>query len=135
MSDPDLIIKRLQEIHNLGVKLSIDDFGTGYSSLSYLHSYPFQTLKIDRTFISTMMVDQKSERLVASIIGLAKDLSLEIIAEGVETEDQMNRLIDMQCDFAQGYYFSHPMNASDATTIVHTQQTFPMKDTSERERA
>lgn len=135
MSDPDLIIKRLQEIHELGVKLSIDDFGTGYSSLSYLHNYPFQTLKIDRTFISTMMVDQKSERLVASIIGLAKDLSLEIIAEGVETEEQMNRLIDMQCDFAQGYYFSHPMNASDATTIVHSQQTFPIKDMSERERA
>ncbi|MEM9770508.1 MAG: GGDEF domain-containing phosphodiesterase, partial [Cyanobacteria bacterium P01_D01_bin.73] len=97
----------LSAIHNLGVKLSLDDFGTGYSSLSYLHKLSIDTLKIDRSFISTHESDGGS--IAETVLMLARGLGLEVVAEGVETSDQCEWLRELQCDFGQGYLFSKPL--------------------------
>ena len=97
-------------LSELGVSLSIDDFGTGYSALSYLHKYPFKTLKIDRSFINNLSASQSSERLVETIINMAHNLGLNVIAEGVETREQLEFLSspDCFCDQIQGYYYGKP---------------------------
>ncbi|MEB3702032.1 PAS, EAL and GGDEF domain-containing phosphodiesterase [Candidatus Bealeia paramacronuclearis] len=124
MRDPNLVIERLKKLTALGIKISIDDFGTGYSSLSYLHNFPFDVLKIDREFISAMIKDKRTERLVSTIIGLAKDLDLKIVAEGIETEAQMKKLQELSCDYGQGYYFAKPMEAVNATAFLLNQKAF-----------
>jgi EAL domain-containing protein (putative c-di-GMP-specific phosphodiesterase class I) len=124
MTDPDVVIQKLNQLSSLGISLSIDDFGTGYSSLSYLNQYPFNNIKIDQSFIATMLIDQKSERLVSSIIGIAHDLEIATVAEGVETEEQMRRLIALGCHYGQGYFFSQPMNAQDATEVAYNRRHF-----------
>ena len=91
------------------MRFSIDDFGTGYSSLSYLKRLPADALKIDRSFIMDLGKDVEDTAVVRMIIELAHTLSLEVIAEGVETEEQAALLKEMNCDFAQGYYFSKPL--------------------------
>ncbi|MBV1880452.1 MAG: EAL domain-containing protein [Pseudomonadales bacterium] len=101
-------IKYLCDIHDLGVGLALDDFGTGYSSMSYLTKIPLNVLKIDRSFIDDMS-SKEGNAIVQAIVALAKGLSLKVVAEGVETEDQMLRLSDMLCDYFQGYYFSRPV--------------------------
>jgi diguanylate cyclase (GGDEF)-like protein len=126
IKDPDLMIKRLEEITVLGIKISIDDFGIGYSSLSYLHNFPFDTLKIDKEFISGMMIEKKTEQLVKTMITLAKDLNLKTVAEGIENIEQMKKLQELGCTYGQGYYFSLPLRAEDATSIV-VQQSFQTK--------
>lgn len=118
MADPKLIIERLKSIHELGVILSIDDFGTGYSSLSYLHNYPFDLIKIDQSFIATMLTDHKSERLVASLIKLSQDLGLKTVAEGIETEGQCKALHALGCTYGQGYLFSEALPPVEASHIV-----------------
>lgn len=94
---------------DLGVRLSIDDFGTGYSSLSYLHRYPFNTLKIDRSFVTAALHSANAGRLIESIITMAQGLGLEVVAEGVETEEQLEFLRARGCDHVQGYLFSRPV--------------------------
>jgi EAL domain-containing protein (putative c-di-GMP-specific phosphodiesterase class I) len=94
-----------------GFKLSLDDFGTGYSSLSYLTSYPFEYLKIDRSFVMDIDKDIKKQKLVKAIVGLAQDLELETIAEGIERVEELQFLQHFGCDFAQGYYFARPLPA------------------------
>ncbi|MGD1849385.1 MAG: putative bifunctional diguanylate cyclase/phosphodiesterase [Cyanophyceae cyanobacterium] len=110
----------LRAIHALGVKLSLDDFGTGYSSLSYLHRLPIDTLKIDRSFISTYEGD--GGRIAETILMLAKGLGLEVVAEGVETSEQWGWLRDLQCDFAQGYLFSKPLPSHQIERLLPTGQ-------------
>jgi len=102
---------RLAELKEMGVKLAIDDFGTGYSSLSYLRQFPVSKLKIDRSFIQDVAVSADAAAITAAIIELAKALSLKVIAEGVETEEQMKFLKGRQCDEIQGYFFSRPRTA------------------------
>ncbi len=116
--DPSLIIARLEIIKNLGTRISIDDFGTGYSSLSYLHSFPFDFLKIDRAFIEGMIIDAKAERLVSTIIGMARDLGLKSVAVGVESQDQLERLKQLSCPYAQGYLFSPALDVVHATNFL-----------------
>ncbi|MCE2951429.1 MAG: putative bifunctional diguanylate cyclase/phosphodiesterase [Alphaproteobacteria bacterium] len=116
--DPTLIIQRLERIKSLGSRISIDDFGTGYSSLSYLHSFPFDFLKIDRAFIEGMIKDPKAERLVSTIIGMAKDLGLKTVAEGVENKAQLSRLKELSCPYAQGYLFSPALDVAHATNYL-----------------
>jgi EAL domain-containing protein (putative c-di-GMP-specific phosphodiesterase class I) len=98
----------LAQLKALGVRLSIDDFGTGYSSLSRLRRIPVDTLKIDRTFISHMDSDPESREIVRIIIMLAHNLGLKVVAEGVETQEQVDLLKQLNCEMAQGYFYSRP---------------------------
>lgn len=113
---------RLQQLHNLGLKLSIDDFGTGFSSLSYLARFPFDTLKIDRSFIKDIGSendhDQDSRTLVRAILSMAKALSLDVVAEGVETEEQAAFLQENECEAIQGFFFSRPKPAREITDLL-----------------
>ena len=100
----------LQELKNMGIRLSMDDFGTGFSSLSYLSSFPFDTLKIYRSFVGSLFTRQDGQAIVTTIIQLAQNLGLKVIAEGVETEEQLEFLRMKRCDEVQGYLFSRPVS-------------------------
>jgi EAL domain-containing protein (putative c-di-GMP-specific phosphodiesterase class I) len=115
MGDPERAGYVLSELKALGVRLSIDDFGTGYSSLSRLQRFSVDTLKIDRTFISGMDTNAETREIVRTIIMLAHNLGLKVVAEGAETEEQVNELRALNCEMAQGYFFSRP---SDHEAIV-----------------
>ena len=112
MENAELALKILSDLCNLGIRISSDDFGTGYSSLSYLHRFPFHRLKIDRSFISKMDQDEKSEEIVRTIILLSKNLSMDVVAEGIETEKQLQRLVGLGCAYGQGYLFSRPLTVA-----------------------
>ena len=103
-----MAVDLLGEISSLGVRLSIDDFGAGYSSLSYLRLMPINTLKIDQEFVKDMLLNEQDEIIVNSIIALAHNLSLDVIAEGVEDKDTLHSLKEMGCDLAQGNFISRP---------------------------
>jgi EAL domain-containing protein (putative c-di-GMP-specific phosphodiesterase class I) len=108
----------LAELNAMGIAISMDDFGTGYSSLSYLRSYPFEILKIDRSFINDITLDRADLELVTAAIAMAHGLGLEVIAEGVETEEQLALLLEQGCDLAQGYLFSRPVEASEMLSLL-----------------
>jgi len=108
----------LARLRALGVLLSIDDFGTGYSSLSYLNRFPLNILKIDRSFISSMNQTEENLQIVKTIVTLAGNLGMEVIAEGVETEEQLNQLRLLKCQYAQGFLFSEPMHATQADLYI-----------------
>ncbi|GGA31741.1 PAS domain S-box protein [Okeania sp. KiyG1] len=110
----------LNQLKNRSIKLSIDDFGTGYSSLSYLHQFPINSLKIDRSFVSPLDSDvtDQSLKIVSAIIALAHNLGLEIVAEGIETQEQMQQLKQLQCEKGQGYLFSKPVDSYQATKLL-----------------
>jgi diguanylate cyclase (GGDEF)-like protein len=114
MGDMDHAVAVLNQIRDLGVDLHIDDFGTGYSSLSCLHCFPIVGIKIDRSFINNVVDNPDYAAVVKAIVTLAHNLSLGLIAEGIETVEQMSILQDMGCDLAQGYYFQHPMSCDQA---------------------
>jgi diguanylate cyclase (GGDEF)-like protein/PAS domain S-box-containing protein len=118
MANPEQAKATLRELKDLGVRIGMDDFGTGYSSLSYLHSFPLDTLKIDRSFISQIQSDADKLEIVSSIISLAHNLGLFVTAEGIETAEQMFILRQLQCDSGQGYLFSKPVNAADARELL-----------------
>ena len=100
------------------MKVAIDDFGTGYSSLAYLTNFPFDKLKIDQSFIRDIVTDKAAASLATSIISMAHRLGVRVIAEGVETEDQLKFLTDYKCDEIQGYYFSKPVPADKFTHLL-----------------
>ncbi len=118
MQDPSAAADVLFQIKSLGVQLSIDDFGTGYSSLSYLQKFPMNTLKIDRSFTAEIDHGGDSTEIVRTILPMAKALRLDVIAEGVETSEQLAVLSNLQCEYAQGYYFSKPLTAADAAALL-----------------
>ena len=118
MKDPSAAVEMLQQIKSLGVRLAIDDFGTGYSSLSYLHRFPLDTLKIDRSFISSMDDDGDGMEIARTILPMAKNLRLDVVAEGVETLEQFELLKKFNCAYGQGYYFSRPLSAEGITTLL-----------------
>ena len=105
------VVDILTEITALGINLSMDDFGTGYSSLSYLREYPFNVLKIDRSFIDGIVLNNEDCNLVKAIIAMSHSLGLTVVAEGVETKEQLTLLNELGCDFMQGFYFSKPIPA------------------------
>jgi EAL domain-containing protein (putative c-di-GMP-specific phosphodiesterase class I) len=111
MADPALTTRVLEELHEMGVTLSVDDFGTGYSSLSYLQQLPVEELKIDRSFVAAI-AQETSAVIVRSTIDLGRNLGLRVVAEGVEDEETMARLRELQCPIAQGYAISPPLPAS-----------------------
>ncbi|MCL1469472.1 EAL and GGDEF domain-containing protein [Argonema antarcticum] len=108
----------MNQLHQMGVRLSIDDFGTGYSSLGYLKKFPIDTLKIDKSFINDLNTNSKDAGIVNAIMILAKGLNIKVIAEGVETEAQKKCLQSLQCQEMQGYLFSRPLAAEDATRLM-----------------
>jgi len=111
MDDPDGVIETLGKLKGLGVELLVDDFGTGYSSLSYLQRMPVDSVKIDQSFVRRMATDEDSAKIVRSTIELTHSLELQAIAEGVESEEQWQRLAALGCDACQGYYVGKPLPA------------------------
>ncbi len=98
----------LKQLQTMGIEIYMDDFGTGYSSLSYLHHFPVNVLKIDRTFITSMGSNGKDAELIESIIALAKKLHIRVVAEGVERAEQRDQLRSLECEYAQGFFYSFP---------------------------
>lgn len=113
MQHIDTTMDILNTFRSMGIRLSVDDFGTGYSSLSYLKRFPIDTLKIDKSFINDITTDPSDRAIVAAITVMAQQLKLEVIAEGVETRQQLDYLRELQCGYVQGYYFSKPLPADE----------------------
>jgi diguanylate cyclase (GGDEF)-like protein len=121
MSDADAATRILKGLKALGVRIGIDDFGTGYSSFSRLHRFPLDSLKIDRSFISGMEKEPEKLEIVRTIISLAHNLELDVIAEGVESAEQMRLLAEAGCEFGQGFFFSRPVDARSTEDLVAAQ--------------
>jgi len=121
--DVDQAEQILRDLHKLGVQLSVDDFGTGYSSLSYLKRYPLNTLKIDKSFVQDITTDNDGSTIVEAIIAMGQSLGLNVIAEGVETDEQTCFLRGRGCDWVQGYLFSRPLCANDIIRWLHKNNT------------
>jgi Amt family ammonium transporter len=121
--DVDTTATRLRELKELGVRLAIDDFGTGYSSLSYLRRFPFDTIKIDKSFVDGIGTPGPGLALAMSIVRLARNLDLKTVAEGVEQQEQLDVLAAMGCDLAQGYLFARPLEVQAATEYVRQSAT------------
>ena len=118
MEDPEAAITLLEKIHALGVRLAIDDFGTGYSSLSYLRRLPIDSLKIDLSFVKNIGKSHNDETIIKAIIALAHNLDLQVTAEGVETQSQLDFLKTHKCDIMQGYFFAKPMPVAAVEKLI-----------------
>ncbi len=118
MTDPSGSIAILNELHSLGLSISVDDFGTGYSSLAYLSCLPLDSLKVDRAFVRDLSYDPNDAIIVKTIISLAKNLGFTVVAEGVETKEQLAFVRENRCDYFQGYYFSPPVSPEEIMTML-----------------
>ncbi len=118
MENIEMATGMLKELRALGVQLSIDDFGTCYSSLSYLHRFPIDTLKIDRSFVTDMSENNENTEIVRTIVMLAQNLGMDVVAEGVETNEQLALLRKLGCEYGQGYFFSKPVHTDGAEKII-----------------
>ena len=118
MENVETATRMLTELRELGVQLAMDDFGTGYSSLSNLHRFPINTLKIDRSFITHMVENNENAEIVRTISGLAHNLGMDVVAEGVETREQLEILRGLGCQFGQGYFFSKPIDSKGAEDFI-----------------
>ena len=118
MQHPDNAIKKLKQINELGIEIAIDDFGTGYSSLAYLKKLPLDKLKVDQSFIRDLHIDEDDKAITKAIIGLGESLNLKVIAEGVETKEQLDFLQKNRCQYVQGYLYSKPLSAEQITLLL-----------------
>ncbi|HEY1458160.1 MAG TPA: EAL domain-containing protein [Solirubrobacteraceae bacterium] len=118
IENPQLVSGVLRQLLDLGVAVQLDDFGTGYSSLTVLHDFPGDTLKIDRTFVETMIDRPESQVIIRSIVGLAHNLGLRVIAEGIEHTDQLQALAELGCEYGQGYHIAHPLPVQEIEALL-----------------
>lgn len=118
MQNTETVFDLLHELNEMGLLLTIDDFGTGYSSLSYLKKFPIHAIKIDRSFVSEINTNHDDAAIAMAIISMAHSLKLKVVAEGVETKDQLMMLCEQRCDDIQGYYFSPPLHADNISEIL-----------------
>jgi EAL domain-containing protein (putative c-di-GMP-specific phosphodiesterase class I) len=118
MQDVEQAVATMKELQGLGVQLSIDDFGTGYSSLAALKNFPVVRLKIDKSFIDGLPTDENNKVVASAVFSLGQKLNLRVIAEGVETDDQLAFLRDNNCDEMQGYHFSRPIAAQEIEELL-----------------
>uniref|UniRef100_B8HWB1 Diguanylate cyclase/phosphodiesterase with FHA and GAF sensor n=1 Tax=Cyanothece sp. (strain PCC 7425 / ATCC 29141) TaxID=395961 RepID=B8HWB1_CYAP4 len=118
IQDIEFTKRVLQELQDMGIQISMDDFGTGYSSLAHLQQFPLNTLKIDRSFVRDVAANSRDAQIVTAVIGLARGLNLNVVAEGVENDEQLNCLESLHCEEAQGYIFNRPLEADAATEIL-----------------
>ncbi|MGF1481055.1 MAG: EAL domain-containing protein [Cyanophyceae cyanobacterium] len=123
----DLARKALQDLRDLGVRVSMDDFGTGYSSLSYLKQFPFHTLKIDQSFVRELTENSQDRAIISAVIVLGRGFNLRVVAEGVETKEQMQLLQHLECEEMQGFWFSRPLSAQEATQLLARNQQFVLE--------
>jgi EAL domain-containing protein (putative c-di-GMP-specific phosphodiesterase class I) len=121
MEDPVRTIKLLDELYSLGLHLAIDDFGTGYSSLSALQQFPISTLKIDRSFVRDVATSTDDATIVGTIIHMGRSLKMDVVAEGVETEDQLSFLQSLDCTYVQGLLFGDPMGSDSYLELLMAQ--------------
>ncbi|MBW3628891.1 MAG: EAL domain-containing protein [Gemmatimonadetes bacterium] len=124
MENADAAVILLGRLKGLGVQISLDDFGTGYSSLSYLHRFPLDALKIDRSFVGQIDLDERTRRLVETVLTLARGLGVSAVAEGIETEGQLKHLRALGCDFGQGYYFAPPLPPEELEALLDGDPTW-----------
>ncbi len=117
MINPVSVAEKLTQVKRMGIEIMMDDFGTGYSSLNYLRTFPLNTLKIDKSFVDQMFCDEGLE-IVKTIINLAHNLKMQVVAEGVESDVQARSLHDLGCEYGQGFFFSKPLNSSDAEQFI-----------------
>ncbi|WP_020680091.1 GGDEF domain-containing response regulator [Marinobacterium rhizophilum] len=127
MQDPEMALQILTKLRNLGVSISLDDFGTGYSSLSYLKRFPVNVLKIDKSFINDIPRDSENAAITRAIIAMAMHLQIKVVAEGVETREQMAFLRNEGCDLVQGYYFRRPAPGDELTPLLKSLTPFAAK--------
>ncbi len=118
MENLDTALDSLSQLHDAGIRISIDDFGTGYSALSYLRTLPVDTLKVDRAFVADIDTSSDDHAIISAIVSMASALGLDVVAEGVETQEQLKALVSMDCGLAQGYYFSRPVPAEEAVAYL-----------------
>ena len=118
MDNPELATQMLHQLKETGAKLAIDDFGTGYSSFSYLHRFPFDTLKIDRVFVSAMSRSEKSNQIVKSLVNLSHDLGMDVVAEGIESGKEAELMHKYKTGFGQGFYFSKPVTETEFVRLL-----------------
>lgn len=118
----------MNQLRGKGIKLSLDDFGTGYSTLGYLHRFPVDYLKIDKSFIQTVGLEGENSRIIQTIVNLAEHIGMSVIAEGVETVEQLSFLREINCEFVQGFYFSRPIDLEGALELVRKNPVWPMPD-------
>jgi diguanylate cyclase (GGDEF)-like protein/PAS domain S-box-containing protein len=128
MRDVELSLQRLTELKALGVRLAVDDFGIGYSSLNYIQQFPVDILKVDKSFVDAFNVDARKSALTATIIKLAEDLDLAPVAEGIERADQLERLLELQCDLGQGYYFARPLPMDGVDDLLTTRSALANRE-------
>lgn len=125
VEDSDRISATLARLRAEGVRIAMDDFGTGYSSLQHLRDFELDRIKIDRSFAGTSSTDRDAMAVTRAVIGLARDMSIETTAEGIETQEQLDRLIDLGCDTAQGYFIGRPVDATTITALLETKGALP----------
>ncbi len=118
VQDSQATLAVLQDLKQLGLNLALDDFGTGYSSLNHLKRFPIDTLKIDRSFVRTITTNTDDASIVCAVISMGKNLQIRVVAEGIETREQLSFLQDRDCPFGQGYYFSHPLTGQACTQLL-----------------